>query len=40
MVEGGTLIGRVLETNSQMKVIVDCFRKEFEERLTHFFCIK
>jgi TetR/AcrR family transcriptional repressor of nem operon len=34
MIEGGTLIGRVLETNSQMKVIVDMLRKEIEEQLS------
>ncbi|MEO6282934.1 MAG: TetR/AcrR family transcriptional regulator [Dyadobacter sp.] len=34
MVEGGTLIGRVLETNSQMKVIVDMLKKEIEEEIT------
>lgn len=33
MIEGGTLIGRVLETNSQMKVIVDILKKEIEEQL-------
>lgn len=34
MVEGGTLIGRVLETNSQMKIIVGILKKEIDEQLT------
>jgi TetR/AcrR family transcriptional repressor of nem operon len=34
MIEGGTLIGRVLETNSQMRVIAEIVSKEIEEQLT------
>jgi len=33
LIEGGTLIGRVLETNSQMNVIINILKKEIEEQL-------
>ncbi len=33
LVEGGTLIGRVLETNSQMDIIMSLLKKEIEEQL-------
>jgi TetR/AcrR family transcriptional repressor of nem operon len=33
MIEGGTLIGRVLETNSQMEVVISLLKKEIEYHL-------
>lgn len=33
MIEGGTLIGRVLETNSQMEVVIKLLKKEIESQL-------
>ena len=33
LIEGGTLIGRVLQTNSQMEVIINLLKKEIEQQL-------
>ncbi|TDQ08452.1 TetR/AcrR family transcriptional regulator [Pedobacter metabolipauper] len=33
LIEGGTLIGRVLQTNSQMGIIVNLLKKEIEQQL-------
>jgi len=33
LIEGGTLIGRVLETNSQMEIVLNILKKEIEQQL-------
>jgi len=34
LIEGGTLIGRVLETNNQMEIIINILKKEIEQQLS------
>ncbi|WP_179414601.1 TetR/AcrR family transcriptional regulator [Mucilaginibacter sp. E4BP6] len=33
LIEGGTLIGRVLETNSQMEIVLNILKKEIEQQV-------
>lgn len=33
LIEGGTLIGRVLGTNDQMEVVIDILKKEIDAEL-------